>query len=92
MSIQSMIKKQDNRIKEKAKAIKPQVWIGKNGLTEQVIEQIKKLLKKRRILKIKLLKSFLEKNNKKHAAKKLAELTESEVVDSTGFVVVLYKR
>ena len=92
MSIQEMIKKQDKRIKEQARALNPQVWVGKNGLTEQVIGQINKSLKKRKIVKIKFLKSFLEKNNKKQAAEKLAKFTESEVVDATGFVVVLYKR
>ena len=92
MSIQGMIKKQDKRIQTQARAIKPQVWIGKNGLTDEIIRQVNLLLKKRKLVKIKLLESFLEKTDKKQAAKKLAKLTESEIVYATGFVVVLYKR
>ena len=92
MSIQGMIKRQNKNIKEKAKFLKPQVWIGKYGLKDSVIEQINRLLKKKRVVKIKLLKSFLEKNDRKQVAKRLAQLTKSEIVDATGFVVVLYKR
>lgn len=92
MNIQNTIKRQDKKLKEQAKALKPLIQIGKNGLTESVVQQIIRLIKKRKLVKIKFLKSFLESNNKKEAAKKLAEMTNSEIVYQTGFVVALYKR
>ena len=76
----------------KAKALKTQVQIGKNGLTQASILQVNMLLKKHKLIKVKFLKSFLENNDKKLVAKKLALLTNSEIVYRTGFVVALYKR
>jgi len=56
------------------------------------VSEIAKLLRKRRYIKIKLLHSFVEGNDRKKAAKDLALDTKSEIIDQTGFVVVLYKR
>lgn len=92
MSIQNTINRQEKRLQAEAKAIKPQVQIGKNGLTDSAVEQVNRLVKKRKLIKVKFLKSFLESNNRKEAAKKLAEMTGSEIVYQTGFVVALYKR
>ena len=76
----------------KAKALNPIINIGKNGMTSEMVGHIKQLLKKRKLIKVKLLRSFLESMNKKEAAKKLCELTGAELIEQVGFVVVLYKR
>lgn len=81
-------------LKEKAKHMEPLVRIGKNGLTESTINEIAKHLKKKKLVKIKMLSSFLEgkeKNFKKEAANEIACKTGSELIDLTGFVVVLHK-
>jgi len=79
-------------LREKAKLLEPLVRIGKNGLTESSLLHIKKLVDKRKLVKVKLLKSFLEANDRKAAAGLLAKGTGAELVDQVGFVVVLYKR
>lgn len=76
-------------LREKAKLLEPVIRIGKNGLTEGTIKEIEKQLKKRKLIKIKLLKSFIEGKDKKSAAKEVAEKTNSILVDQVGFVVVL---
>ncbi len=80
------------RLKSKARLLEPLVRIGKNGLTDNVMLQVKTLLNKRKMLKVKFLKAFIETNNRKTAAKKLADATGSELIDQVGFVAVLYKR
>ena len=83
---------QIKKLKVKAKGLTPLVRIGKNGLTEAVVNQVKLLVSKRKLVKVKFLRSFLESNDKKEAAKKLAQETNAEILEQVGFVVVLYKR
>lgn len=78
-------------LKAKAHVIEPVVWIGKAGLTKEVVEEMKKQLKKKQLIKVKLLKPALENTCKKDLAKKIAEETGSELVTQVGFVAVLYK-
>ncbi|MBW2964262.1 YhbY family RNA-binding protein [Candidatus Woesearchaeota archaeon] len=80
------------RLRSRARALEPQVRIGKNGLTDNAVLQVKKLIVKRKLVKVKLLRSFLDSNDRKAAAKELAARTGSELVEQVGFVVVLYKR
>jgi len=79
-------------LRQKAKLMNPIIRIGKKGLTEETIVQIKKLLKKRNLIKIKFLKSFIEDTDKKKAVEDLCSKTGAELIDKVGFVVVIYKR
>lgn len=91
MSIQNTTLKGYRELKEKAKLLEPVIRIGKSGLTANVIAEIKKHLKKKGLIKVKMLRSFLENKDKKLAAKEVAKKTDSILVDSAGFVVVLLK-
>lgn len=81
----------DKELMAKAKALKPMLWIGKNGLTEQVIEELNKLLKKKKIIKIKFLRNFIEDKNRKEVCASIAQSTNSEIILQIGFTVVLKK-
>lgn len=76
-------------LREKAKLLEPIIRIGKNGLTEGTLKEIEKQLKKRKIIKIKLLRSFVENKDRKEVAKEIAEKTNSILVNQVGFVIVL---
>ena len=80
-----------SELKSKSKLLRPIVRIGKNGIDETQIDEIKKHLKKRKLIKIKLLKSS-RKESIKEIAKEVAEKTNSILVDVIGFVFVLYKK
>ena len=80
------------KLKAKAMALEPIVRIGKSGLTETVMTEIKKQLNQKQLIKIKMLKSFVGREEKKDAAKQIAEKTNSRVVYTIGFVVVLAKK
>ncbi len=81
----------NNKLKEKAKTLEPVIRIGKNGLTENTIKEIKKQLNKKKLIKVKLLRAFINDQDKKLVANKIAEETNSMLVDVVGFVIVLYK-
>ncbi len=63
--------------------------IGKSGLTSSVIEEIKKQIKKRKIIKVKFLPAHAKGKDKKEFAGELAKKTGARVVSQVGFVVVL---
>ncbi|MEE9524990.1 MAG: YhbY family RNA-binding protein [Candidatus Woesearchaeota archaeon] len=76
---------------EKAKNIQPILRIGKSGVTDGIIEEIKRQLRKRKLIKIKFLKSAIE-GSKKEFAEEIAERTRSELIHQVGFVIVLHKK
>ncbi len=79
------------QLRTEATKIKPLINIGKNGITESVLEEIKKQLKANRLLKIKMLKTSAEGEDIKQSAEKLAADTKSTLIDVRGSTVVLYK-
>ena len=81
----------NKKLKEKAKTLEPVIRIGKNGLTESTIKEIKKQLNKKKLIKVKFLRAFISDKNKKEVAKEIAEKTSSQLIYMVGFVVVLYK-
>jgi len=76
---------------EKAKFLEPCIRLGKNGLTSEVIEEIKKQIKKKRLIKVKFLKSALGEGKRKDFAKEIASKSDAELIHQVGFVVVLWK-
>jgi putative YhbY family RNA-binding protein len=92
MSIQATSKELKKELKARCNQLKPVAWIGKNGITTEAVSQVKLLLKKRKLIKIKLLNSFVDTHDKKEVANELAEKTDSVLIDLTGFMVSLYKR
>lgn len=65
------------------------VRIGKAGITESVIAEITKQLKKRTVIKVKFLPGHATGKDKKAFAHELAMKTNSRLVHQAGFVVVL---
>jgi len=79
-------------VKHKLKDEGPTVWIGKEGLTEQSLNEIEKQLKKNKMLKIKILQTALLKETKKEIAAKAAEQTGALLVDIRGHIFILYRK
>ena len=84
--------KMTHALKQKAKQLEPAIRIGKKGVSEQQLKQIMALLKKKKLIKIRLLKSYLEGKDKKAEARKIAELADARLIDAVGFVVVLARK
>jgi len=69
--------------------IKSTVRVGKSGLTDAVIHEIVSQLKKRKIVKIKFLKSTRELGRIQSLAQELADKTGAKILDVRGGTVVL---
>ena len=79
-------------LKRQARVLETTIRIGKSGITEGVVKEIKKQLGRKKLIKIKCLKSFIAKKDKKAVAAELAEKTGSEIIHQVGFVIVLHKK
>ncbi|MCW4019904.1 MAG: YhbY family RNA-binding protein [Candidatus Bathyarchaeota archaeon] len=70
---------------------KPTVRIGKKGPTEFLVGEIGKQLDKRKVVKVKILKTALESVDAEEIAQKVAEATESNIVSLRGHTFTLHK-
>ncbi|PKK85325.1 MAG: RNA-binding protein [Thermoplasmata archaeon HGW-Thermoplasmata-1] len=79
-------------MKSKATKMEATLQIGKGGISEGVVEELRVQLKDRKLVKVKLLRSALEEGGRREMAEKLAEMTNATLIDVRGSSVVLYKR
>lgn len=81
--------KQRSFLKKKAHDIDAILQIGKNGLSDNLIEQVVEALEARELIKLSILNnSFLD---AKEVANELANKTNSEFVQSIGNKIILYR-
>ncbi|MFW5746776.1 MAG: YhbY family RNA-binding protein, partial [Nanoarchaeota archaeon] len=66
--------------------------LGKSGISEGVIEEISKHLKRRELIKIRLLRAFPLIDRRQEVAETLAERTQSTLVQVTGNTIVLFRQ
>lgn len=84
-------KKKLTELKKESKFLDAIVRIGKSGITESLIDEISKHLKKRQLIKIKFLKGSIGDSTPKEAAKYIANETNSEIVDVIGLTASFYR-
>lgn len=81
--------KQKRFLRSKAHHLQPLVQIGKNGLTETVIDQIEEALEAKELIKMTVLQNCNE--DKSEIAEKMATYSGIEVVQIIGNIIVLYR-
>lgn len=81
--------KQKRFLRSEAHHLKPIFQVGKVGVNENMIEQIKDALEKRELLKVSVLQNCLE--DKHTVAEKLVQGTDAELVQIIGNNIILYK-
>lgn len=79
-------------VRHKLKDEKPTIWVGKDGLTPELSNEIEKQLEKKRMLKIKILKNALQQNTAQTIAAQAAEQAGAALVEVRGHVFILYRR
>ena len=85
-----MTSKERAALRAQANSLEPLFQIGKGGMSEALVEQTADALRKRELIKLKvLLESAPE--SPREFADKLADATESDVVQVVGGSIVLYK-
>lgn len=75
----------------RAKKMPATIQVGKRGITDTLVTEIAKQLKQKKLVKIKLLRSFHETIDKDEVARLIADKTDSILVSRRGFIIVLYK-
>jgi len=80
------------RIKRMLSGEKPTIWIGKSGVSVDLLKEVEKQLGKREMLKIKILRNALEGDEAGEIAARIAEQTEASLVEVRGHTFMLYKR
>jgi len=81
------------KLKEMVQQRSADVIIGKKGVYEGIINEIKRRLEQKGIIKVKLLKSCIavEGKDRKELAKYIAQLVNAQLLDIRGRTFVLYK-
>jgi RNA-binding protein len=72
-------------------ARKPTVRVGKKGPTYFLVNEISRQLDKRRIIKVKILKTALANGEAKEISQRIAKQTLSEIVQLRGHTFTLRK-
>lgn len=80
------------KLKSISKTTEPTIWIGKEGTSEHLVEQVENQLRARELVKLRLQKSALAKSETLEVAKELATSTGSTVIDAIGHTFTLYKK
>jgi RNA-binding protein len=85
-------KKRLRRLQSRSRATDATVWIGKEGLSEELLKHVSNQLKARELVKLKVQKSALAETETTQMAEKVAKSTSSTVIDVMGHTFTLYKR
>jgi RNA-binding protein len=80
------------RIKRELSTEKATVHIGKEGMSKKLIDEIDRQLQDKEILKIKVLKTALEKDKMNEIAMDAAQRTKAILIDIRGHTFILYRR
>jgi RNA-binding protein len=77
------------KLKAHAHALKPVVRIGQSGLADTVLDEIELAIEHHELIKVKI--SAADREDKKAIIQKISEKTQSEVVQTIGFMAVFYR-
>jgi RNA-binding protein YhbY len=69
----------------------PHCNLGKNGISDEFVIHVAKLLKKYKIIKIKVLKSATIKSNLKDLSEQIVNATNSHLLDIRGKTILISK-
>ena len=79
-------------MKSKARTMAVMLRIGKSGLTKGMLDEIRSQIKKKKLVKIKMLKSSLGGMSPSVIATEIVHTTNSELVSLVGNTIVIYKK
>lgn len=75
----------------KSRDFRPSVRIGKSGLSETVLDEIRQQLRSRSLVKIKVNKGLFEREQRSAVWSQIAEQTQSTLVLQRGNIGVLWR-
>lgn len=81
--------KQKRFLRSEANQLQPLIQIGKNGLTEAVVELVEEALEAKELIKLSILQNCAE--DKNDIAKKLEKLQDLHIVQIIGSTIIVYR-
>ncbi|ADE37224.1 MULTISPECIES: YhbY family RNA-binding protein [Methanohalophilus] len=85
-----MDKDKIRKFRSQATHLKPILTLGKKGIDDAVVTELKKQIKANHLVKVKILKSFPG-ESMDSIAEELASLTSTTLIDVRGRAIVLYR-
>ncbi len=85
-----LTKKQIKYLRALTHKLKPVVRVGQNGLTENVLEEVRKALECHELIKLKI--NVGERQERDEVLQKICEETKSECIQQIGNVAALFRR
>jgi RNA-binding protein len=79
-------------MRQESKNMTPNMNIGKNGFTDNVIIKIKEDLAKHKMVKLKILQAYISDKDKNEVFDDIAKKTDAKIVDKIGFTLTLTKK
>ena len=79
-------------LKRQSTSKEPTVWVGKNGVTQDLLRQVSRQLDTKEIVKVKTQKSSLQDSGVAEIAHGIAGATGSEIVDIRGRTFTIYRQ
>ncbi len=81
--------KEKRALRAEGNQIKPEIWIGKEGVTEGVLQSLENSFSTKELVKVKVLEA--SPSDKKEVAEKLSQNADAEVVQILGNTILLYR-
>lgn len=81
---------QKKYLRQLAHHLKPTVWAGKNGITENLIAEIEEVLERHELIKIKC--SLGEREERDAGIEEICKKTNAELVQRIGNILTIYKQ
>ena len=90
MSNKRLTSKAKKVLRARSHSLSPVVWIGKGGV-DKVINEVKRQIKDKGLIKVKIRRVALEKDSRENIAKRLAQEVDAEIVSLVGNVITLFR-
>jgi RNA-binding protein len=85
-------KKKLRALQSRSREMDATIWIGKEGVTDDLLKHVFNQLKVRQLVKIKVHKSALTETETMDLAQRVSHSTESILVETMGHTFTVYKR
>ncbi|HUV83627.1 MAG TPA: YhbY family RNA-binding protein [archaeon] len=86
------MKRKLSDLKQEGSQLSPLISVGKNGITETLVEELIYQLKQHKLVKVKIQKTALNNEDKKTLAEELSIRTGSQLIEMRGSNAVLYRK
>jgi RNA-binding protein len=88
--------KRNHKTERRLNSLKPLVRIGKQGVTQGIIEEVDSQLERSEIVKVRILRAALGEDNMKemrtHISQEIMERTKSDLVEIRGNTIILHRK